>query len=701
MNKLTIEGFVDGINMSLVIPMNGQDIYIESPMSFLNLRAQDFSTKHLINGVDFNTWFSDALKYRDTQLQVIKGYWQVNQLTVKESILGDDYINGRSLKRLLGAYESNRQFLQQYESELQLAYWKMCSRVKEYFSSPLRVGCSFKHLEQVIEMGFPGVSSILVFRHLEDYYMILSSGCSSRLLVWDATVFHEVDIIHTGNVIKWTYVPSNSHQMHLVALNGADFCPNAPVNGIWVANGQKKLILAKQLTPTIVSDVQVSPQKRNAFYVIIESRILEFNVPQLQVTNEWILPSGPTNSFKFLPSAYDTPEILATNGVVIHPIPIKASNRFKRHWLKFGARSKRVEEKYRFMNEMAFMNKSAFMKLARETILSQKMKLISKFIRPTALPTDDEDEKRMLPSNETATENPNVGGAIFDDIQDMINNGVGIFTDQSGNVLKHFDAKYDVEGILDALEDNLLKSTAEGSRPEDSDVVGGALFDNLQNLIRGGSEEFVDLSANILSELDKKIDIEELLERAAQGSDVQDVHVGNQSSNYRYSSGMDNSVGRYTTNILSHDGEVVALNVGSGRQIRTIYGVYNSQKSTAGSDLILIYENLFIDSPSQTIPCNRPSSLTSWQMDQETLLIFLENQIKVQIYVFRGMIGFKSYLQVDLPYPVDYLRTAILPWAPCGCLSHFLTAVSKKNLMLLKAETVGNCINEEIECNEY
>lgn len=695
MNSLTIEGFVNGRNFSLIIPITGQDIHIESPITFAHLQTHQLSTTHWITGLNFSSWYEDTVKYHDTELQVVKGFWQVNRLTVKDSIQGDDYINGRQLKSFLEAYEKNRQFLQKYESELQFAYWKMCSQVKEYFSSPLRVGCSFKHLDDPNEFSVIGVSSILVFRHLDQYYLIYSAGCSSHLLIWNATDFREVDVIASGSVSKWTYVPSNSDRMHLVAQNG-EFCPNIHVNGVWAWNAQKRLVLVKQLCTEVVGDVHTNPLKRNFFYITIGDRVQEIRVPDVQVTDELVLVGGSISQWRFLPSAHDSLEVLVTNGMEIHTMKIKPSNRYKRHFLKFGARSKRLEENYRMINQMALMNKSAFIELAKDEILARKN---NDHTQPLSKENSDNGKIRIINSNGT---DPSVGGAIFDDIQNTIQNGAELFTDSSADVLKHFDSKYDVEGILDALEDRLLTSTAMGSREKEGEVVGGSLFDNIQNTIRDGSEMFVDVSENVLEDLDKIIDLEELFERSGQELKIQDIHIGNQSAAYRHQlTGVDDSFTKHSTTILSNDGEVVALNVGAGRQIRTLFGVYNSKKSTTGSDLILIYEDLFIDRPFQTIPCYKPSSLIAWQMDQETLLIFLEDKIKVNIHVFRGMIGFKPYLQVDLPSPVDYLRTAILPWAPCGCLTHFLVAVSVRGLNLMKAETVGNCINEVIDCNEY
>lgn len=697
---MTIEGQVSGRNLSLIILNNGKDISIESPTSFTHLQAFDLRTNHLVNGLDFNAWYKDAVKYYDTALQTINGYWQVKHMRVKGSIQGENSINGNNLKSFLNAYDSNHQHLQQYQSVLQFAYWKMCSMVKDYFSSPLRVGCSFKHLEEQIPLNFAEVSALLVFRHINKYYLMISSGCLSRLYLWGDTDFVEVDSIASGHIVEWTYVPANSAQLHLVAKNGA-FCPNVVQNTVWAWNREKRLVAARQIATDVLSDVLTSPQKRNFFYRILEGRVQEIKIPELTVTNEWLVQERPPLPLRFLPPSHDSLEVLVTNGVDIHRIYIKPSNRYKRHWLNFGTRSKRLEENYRLINELAFMNKTAFLKVVKEAIKNQKMKIVSKLVRPTGAPIDHGDTRNIDSNPANTTDNPTVGGAIFDDIQNTIRGGVELFTDSSADVLKHFDAKYDIEGILDALEDRLLKSPDQ-SVHSNSEIVGGALFDDLQSLSKDGADLFVDVSAKVVSDLDRIIDLEEFLEETVGNvQSGEDIHVGNQSVDYGSYSGTDNSRSVYSPNILSSDGEVVALNVGAGRQLRTLYAVYNSKKATPDSDLILIYENLFIDRPFQTISCYKPSSLTAWQMDQETLLIFLEDKIKVQIYVFRGMIGFKPYLQVALPYAVDFLRTAILPWAPCRCLSHFLTAVSKKNVMLLKAETVGNCINEVIECNEY
>lgn len=691
-NELIVEGFVNGENFSHIIYLDGQNININSPITFLHLQTKDVSTTHTIDGLTFDEWHKDSLKYSDDYPQVVNGYWHVNRLTVKDSISGEDHINGRNIKSLIAAYESHRPQIEQYESEMQFSYWKMCTQVKEYFSSPLRVGCSFKHLTEAMQLDVAGIQSMLVFRHLDQYYMIFSTGCSSHLLLWNSTSFQEIEAISSGNVMEWMYVPSSSPLMHLVSRN-AKPCPNVYANSLWVWNSQKRLVVVKQLSPNRLDDVMVHPMKRNYFYTIGDDKVREHKVPSNEITMEWVIPSSTGQVQQFLPSAYGSLEILVAGGDQIHTIQIKPSNRYKRHWLRFGARSKRVEEKYKLISQIALTNKTDFMKSAISSVL--KKKLTTDFEIPYDLNDEMRQESRMMErsgtKNVSTVNDPTLGGALFDDVQNRIKEGAKSLADINDNLLNRLDEKYDVEEILDLLEEEMLSRQYQSESPEP--VVGGQLFDNIQNMIQEGAETFTDASADTLEGLDKFIDLDKVFnELSSDGRSGDNIpsQIGN-SSHFRHSSSNNNS----------YDGEVVALRVGAGREIRTLYGVYNPEKTSSGNDVILIYENLLVDIPFQVINCNRPSSLTAWNMDQETLLIFLEEKRIIQIYVFRGMVGFVHYLQVKNHYAIDYLRTAFLPWAPCGCVSHFLMAATKNNVFFLKADTVGHCVNELIECNDY
>lgn len=680
LNKLFVEGFVNGRNMSLLIHLNGEDIRISSPMYFKHLQSRAFSTEHLVNGNHFESWYNNVLKYNDSKVQQIKGFWQINQLRVAETVRGEDTINGNNLKNVVETFKSHRPQLQSYESALRFAYWKMCSQIRDYFASPLRVGCSFKHFDMPIELRVASVSSILTFRHREKSYMILSTECISRLYLWISTQFKELWILNSGIVKKWTYVPGNTDEIHLIALNQNVVCLNVVPNAMWVWNSKYRTMrMAMQLGA--ITDVTTNPLKMGYFYILNGNTVKEMSIPQSKATNEWQLESAPASESRFLPPPYEALEVLIANGPGIQSIKIKPTNRYKRHWQTFGARSKRLEENYRIINDLSFMNKTAFLKLIR-----QKIKAITRFVGPT--PPPDTSSDFDVPS----TDNPNVGGAIFDDIQATIKDGVGMFTDSSANVLSYFESKYDVEGILDAFEENLLSSPPVTEKHEE--VVGGAIFDDLQSFTKEGSSQFIDLSAKALADLDKIIDLEEIFDRLEEGRTAQ---VGNETVTQRFAQ-QGSTIAPF---IHSQDAEVVALNVGTGLQIRTLYGVSSTTTLATGNDAILIYENLMIKTPLQVIPCNRPSSLTAWKMDQETLLIFLEDKIRIQIYVFRGMLGFKPYIHVNLPVPAWYLTTAILPWAPCGCMNHFLGVVLEKSVQFLKAETVGHCMNEIIECTEY
>uniref|UniRef100_A0A182SLQ3 Uncharacterized protein n=1 Tax=Anopheles maculatus TaxID=74869 RepID=A0A182SLQ3_9DIPT len=154
-------------------------------------------------------------------------------------------------------------------------------------------------------------------------------------------------------------------------------------------------------------------------------------------------------------------------------------------------------------------------------------------------------------------------------------------------------------------------------------------------------------------------------------------------------------------------GELLSLHVGfQGQARRLLIAVTNTVNTIVkgNHDTIRIYSDILQGHLFQIISCNRPSQLTVLEIRDETILAFMENHRKVQLYTYRGARkGFVHWNSFNLASAGIQMASVKLPQAPFfKCNLHYLAiALSSRELMFLKAKTQGDCgINLQLDCGD-
>uniref|UniRef100_A0A182VQM2 VWFD domain-containing protein n=1 Tax=Anopheles minimus TaxID=112268 RepID=A0A182VQM2_9DIPT len=153
-------------------------------------------------------------------------------------------------------------------------------------------------------------------------------------------------------------------------------------------------------------------------------------------------------------------------------------------------------------------------------------------------------------------------------------------------------------------------------------------------------------------------------------------------------------------------GELLSLRVGFKSEAKRLLVAVTTTVNTivkGNHDTIRIYSDILQGHLFQIISCHRPSQLTVLEIRHETILAFLENHRKVQLYTYRGRKGFVHWNSFNLASSGIQMASVQLPQAPFfKCNLHYLAiALSSRELMFLKAKTQGDCgINLQLDCGD-
>uniref|UniRef100_A0A182NL59 VWFD domain-containing protein n=1 Tax=Anopheles dirus TaxID=7168 RepID=A0A182NL59_9DIPT len=152
--------------------------------------------------------------------------------------------------------------------------------------------------------------------------------------------------------------------------------------------------------------------------------------------------------------------------------------------------------------------------------------------------------------------------------------------------------------------------------------------------------------------------------------------------------------------------ELISFHVGLRGETRRLLVAVTETVNTVvkgNHDSIRIYSDVLQGHLFQIISCQRPAQLAVLEVRDETILAFLENRRRVQLYTYRGRKGFVRWNSFNLASPGMQMASVRLPQAPFfKCNLHYLAiALSSQELMFLKAKTQGDCgINLQLDCGD-
>lgn len=303
MRSLTAKGLVNNRNISCTIRKNDTNSIINSPLWMQHLQTESLHTDHLISGKDFAGWHRMLMKYAEAYIeQIVPASWTIRRANITQKLLGSTRINNLDSTDLNGTLNANRVKIQDKRVALRNAYKQMCYEIRDLIDNRLGSSCSFQYLtfqSSIIEPEGAAIDSIYVFNHLEDFFVLYSVDCWSRLLKWAplTMTLAEVTTIPSGSV-RWTHTVDAEQTVYLISHRiGQKTCPGDPELAIWIFNG--RTVAIARLFEMEITDFQMGSQV-GYFYAIEKNIVREFFAPTALVTKEWRLNE---HLLRFVPNA--------------------------------------------------------------------------------------------------------------------------------------------------------------------------------------------------------------------------------------------------------------------------------------------------------------------------------------------------------------------------------------------------------------
>nr|CAH7764967.1 unnamed protein product [Callosobruchus chinensis] len=143
-------------------------------------------------------------------------------------------------------------------------------------------------------------------------------------------------------------------------------------------------------------------------------------------------------------------------------------------------------------------------------------------------------------------------------------------------------------------------------------------------------------------------------------------------------------------------GAVITATVGNRGSSEALLVV--TESDDRGTDFINIFSNPMEGNLLQRIPAHNPSSILSIDFGQrQTLLVFLENETKIQVYEYKGIQGFKWKNSAQVSGSQLFLMS--LPMQSQAKTTKAIGVVDGNKIKIIQSETVGARFSDEEKCH--
>ncbi|GAB0091527.1 female sterile (1) nasrat [Sergentomyia squamirostris] len=725
LNSLTTTGLVNEQNIRNVARLNS-DIVITAPVSFDHLQVDKVYSEHHISGINFTDWQNSALWKKRKDLQIIGGEWQLKNCIIEDSLEGNGSINEIDFVHMMSHFQGNRQKLLEKVDQTEKLYGEFCQKINSLLHESRHDICFFRYFERHSSIWEKGekITSHLFYENNGEHFFIYSAGCLSKLHRWDwrEKIFTLVATINAGQVDEWIHVDDVLGNAHLVANGSPNPKCNESGSFIWKWNGSG-LFKFNQLDQYYY-DLLGNRQRPGYFYAIDQDNVVRELDLKGHSGDMW--NTTLQSPLKFIPQEVNL-GLAVTDGKRIKVIEQRQARRRKRFP----------------RNTDTTLDSISIQEDPEDSFAS----LLKEYSHMTKSDSSDSLAKELL-------DNEIVGDKLFDQFQDLIKQGSKTFIDTSFKLIELLNEYQDEnqesgdydhvavsadnstidhrinitkEQFLDTLKyvltkkgflvDAAMKALSETNATSENSTfsvvkINGTTF--------GIEEDVLDLWLMELLVNDKINEIEEInTSTPAPTSSESSESSHNESVSLRVSfpdeknlsailagrrdwseptviySEMDPSFEEFT-------GEIVTLYVGHPMHRRRLIAAASRRKSTVPGrhDVIYLYENTIGERNFQTIPCQEPSGLTALHLRDETLLIFVEARVSVQIYSYQGIIGFTKLFSFELNSPALHLSTVILPVEE-DYRANYLVVTMSNEILFLEAKMMGKCrIDVEVNCDE-
>ncbi|XP_059619593.1 uncharacterized protein LOC132263698 isoform X2 [Phlebotomus argentipes] len=672
LNSLTTSGEVNNQNIRSVALLSS-DLIITTPVSFDHLQVEDMFTEHIISGINFTNWHDNVLWRRKATNQTVSGRWVFKKCHIEESLEGDGAINQIDFANMMN-FTGNWEKLAEKVKYTEKLNAELCRKVNSLLSRSRHDICFFRYFElhdSIWEKG-EEISSHLFYENNGQSYFIYSAGCRSKLYQWlsGEKRFALLTTINTGQIIEWIHVEDDIGNAHLVASSLANDKCSESGSAVWKWNGFN-LIKLTQMDQTFHS-IQKNGLRPGHFYAIDEENdVTEFDL-RGESGEKWKKPLSA--AMKFIPQEINL-GLAVTDGKHIKVIRRNSRRRRRR------------------------MSRAVDMSLEDDETLVNLLKQYN--------PTDAFDVNIF--------DDAIVGDKLFDKFQELMKQGSKAFVDTT----------FELVEILNRYEQNDDKHVSASANATEVEVLmTKEVFLNTLKYVLAKKKILIDLAMGALSGTDQEVSHNSSFTAAnAQKINVTDLkEIAEDALNMWLMELLMNDKINEIADEEGHNlksqpaiiyadkepsfeeltGEIIALTVGHPLHRRKLIAVASRRKSTVPGrhDLIYLYENAIGESIFQTLPCHEPSGLTALHLRDETLLVFVEEGVEVQIYSYQGIEGFKKVSQFHLKSPALHLTSVSLPTSEDHRVN-FLVVTMMREILFLEAKMMGNCrVDVEVNCDD-
>lgn len=282
------------------------DLYFNSPLQFQSVQARHVEVRDTISGIKFEYWHDQSLWHNGKDLQIISGNWEIENLLIKDEAVGNGLVNNVHIQKIIDEIYKNRtEMVSNLQEHLQETK-EICYDVMRSAEQSRDQIYFLKYFENSFTMSSNDggiISAKHFFKHLNNVFLVISSGCLSEFFIWNTEKYFFVKLfqLETGFVDDWISLPELD-STYLVS-NSNNYSYNCRISGsnIWKLSGKSLEHISKISNSEEFKSLHRIDDRDNYFYILQNTtfpKITEFDISGSS-TEEWILPPG--RGYRFVP----------------------------------------------------------------------------------------------------------------------------------------------------------------------------------------------------------------------------------------------------------------------------------------------------------------------------------------------------------------------------------------------------------------
>lgn len=713
LGELTVRGLVNKNKNLTDVATLGEDLVLESPLYIQSIYTPQVIMNDLVTGIDFNKWFSFAVKYQQPSTQYITGNWSIKNLTVTNQYM----INGYEPWQYYSYIRSPRNGNQDnYQAE------EMCQLIKQIWRNIGNKSVYIKYIEEEFNMNLvkelknqkESPTKIFYLKSSQQHFVLINLKCQSLIYKWLAkeNKFNFEMFYESGPIEQIEVIPNNGKSTELQFItNYANTekanCSLSPVNKWKLQNDS--IVLERSLPQ--FSDVFYAVQINNSsVWTLDKDSIKKLNL-EYKIKQKWQLPVAENNTrYRFVPFKGHQ-KILLTNGQHLVLLNSHLDKKLKQSAL---TTQEPVVLQTSFLENLKENNSESLLKpnisLTSSFVFADFKQVIERIlidlgqrlnqqvnITQLSIPESDLFDEHLVPDFLIIMEElqkqqiyPAEEFNISFDSFSVPENPAQVLAARVVQI--SWPVVVEIEEIHSYIKTNeshdhpLCSNFTKSLRILIKDVL---MLANERN----SSKDYTLELANVIERIRMfEKDLEKFLRALERHKDTK-LLVKNLEKDL-----MEESPTKREFRVFSHakddlmfvesshlpgykQGEILPLQVGGNTKPLHLWAVTNTKTSLIAykNPGIYLYVEGFKRQLYQVISAVKPRSLQHIRIKQETFLLYIHDCCQVEILRYRGSQGFKQFAEIFSKEYIKQILTVTLP-SNGGSLKHFLLLLVENNV---------------------